>query len=177
MDFQLGGLRVAIESVGGFSQSYEPLGGVARLRLMGGALVQQVSWRRLGTTLSGEGWWPSGIENLDYDAPLELKCAAPRSVIGQTATLVLPAARRTDSGFTPIGHAIVRGQGTVVGGGDLVPTPLSLSGDTATLTPVTGATAYQVTYWPQITVMAKPPQMEGSLSDAQHRWTLRAEEV
>ena len=66
---------------------------------------------------------------------------------------------------------------SVVGGGDLVPTALSLSGDTATLTPVTGAVAYQVTYWPQITVMADPPQMEGALSDAQHRWTLRAEEV
>ena len=177
MFFVLGGVVVPVESVLDFTQGYEPMGGTARLRLMSGAAVQQVWWRKLRTTLSGAGWWPSGLEGLDYDSALTLLCAAPRTLLSASNVIALPAARRTDAGYTPIGHARLPGGGTQVGGGDLVPTPLSIASHVATLTPVTGATGYQVAYWPALSVLADPPSMESDLPAAAHRWTLTAEEI
>lgn len=177
MFFSLGGVVVPIESALDFSQTYEPLGGVARLRMMSGALVQQVGWRKLRTTLSGAGWWPSGLEGLDYDSALSLLCAAPRAILSASNVIALPAARRTDAGYTPIGHARLSGGATAVGGGELVPTPLTIAADVATLTAVAGATGYQVAYWPVLSVLADPPTMEADLPGAAHRWTLTAEEV
>lgn len=177
MFFSLGGVVVPIESALDFSQTYEPLGGVARLRMMSGALVQQVGWRKLRTTLSGAGWWPSGLEGLDYDSALTLLCAAPRAILSASNAIALPSARRTDAGYTPVGHARLTGGATAVGGGELVPTPLTLAADVATLTPVAGATGYQVAYWPVLSVLADPPTMEADLPGAAHRWTLTAEEV
>lgn len=177
MFFELGGLRVPVESIGSFAQSYEPLGGVARLRLMSGAAVQQVHWRKTRTVLSGEGWWPLGLDGLDYDNTLTLKCAAARAIVSASNIIVLPAARRTDAGYTPAGHAVVPGGGTRVGGGDLVPTALALAGDTATLTVVAGASAYHVAWWPQLTVYADPPTVEQDVAGAAVRWTLTAEEA
>jgi hypothetical protein len=175
--FTLGGIAVAAEAVVGFAQSYEPLGGVARLRMMSGAAVQQVHWRRLRTVLSGDGWWPAGLDGLDYDAQLTLACAAPRSIRSASNVIVLPAGRRADAGYTPIGHALLTGAGTQVGGGDLVPTPVSMGGDTATLTVVSGAAGYQVTWWPVLIVFADPPTAETDARGATHRWSLTAEEV
>ncbi len=178
MFFELGGVRVPIESVGSFSQSYEPLGGAARLRMMSGALVQQVTWRRLRTTLTGDGWWPSGLETLDYDAPLTLLCAAPRAILSASNVIALPAARRTDAGYTPQGFARVAGSSAAsVGGGELVPTAVAIAADVATLTTVAGATGYQIAYWPSLSVLADPPTMEADITGAAHRWTLTADEV
>ena len=177
MWFELGGIRVAIEAALNFSQTYEPLGGTARLRLMSGAAVQQVWWRRLRTVLTGDGWWPPGLDGLDYDGPLTLLCAQPRTLQAASNVLTLPAARRSDAGYTPQGYAVVRGQSAQVGGGDLVATPLALAGDVATLDVVAGAVGYQVAYWPALTVVADPPTVSGDVATATHRWTLTAEEV
>ncbi len=177
MFFSLGGVMVPIESALDFVQTYEPLGGVARLRMMSGAAVQQVGWRKLRTTLSGAGWWPSGLESLNYDDPLTLWCAAPRTILSASNVIALPTARRTDTGYTPVGYARKYGGSTAVGGGELVPTPLSIIADVATLTAVSGATGYQIAYWPILTVLADPPSMEADLPGAAHRWTLTAEEV
>ena len=178
MHFALGGLRVPIESVLDFSQTYEPIDQVARLRMMTGAAVQQVSWRKLRTTLSGAGWWPAGLDALNFDAALVLDCAAPRSITSASNVIMLPPARRTDTDYLPVGYALVLPAGgaarfdTV-----LVPTPLALAGDTATLTAVSGAVAYQATYYPRLNVFADRPQAETDIAAAQHRWTLTAEEI
>ena len=177
MFFSLGGFVVPVESVLDFAQTYESLGGVVVLRMMSGAAVQQVGWRRLSTTLSGAGWWPSGLESLNYDDPLTLWCGGPMIILSASNVIALPSARRTDAGYTPVGHARKVGGTTAVGGGELVATPLSIVADVATLTPVAGATGYQVAYWPVLTVIARPPSMEADLPGAAHRWTLTAEEV
>lgn len=177
MSLILGTVRIPLEAALGLTQRYEPLGGVARLRLMSGAAVQQVHWRRWRTTIEGDGWWPPGLDGLDYDAPLTLACIQQRTLQSASNIIVLPAARRADAPYTPVGHAIVPGAGTVALGGDLVPTALALVGDTATLTTVTGAVAYQVTYWPQLTVFADPPAAQLDAAGAAHRWSLVAEEV
>ena len=177
MFFVLGGVVVPVESVLDFTQGYEPLGGTARLRLMSGAAVQQVWWRKLRTTLSGAGWWPSGLEGLDYDSALTLLCAAPRTLLSASNVIALPAARRTDTGYMPVGHARLPGAGTEVGGGELVRTVVGVVDHVATLSPVAGATGYQVAYWPALSVLADPPALEADLPGAQHRWTLTAEEI
>lgn len=177
MWFELGGLKIAVETVLGFTQTYEPIGGRARLRMMGGNAVQQVWWGKLRTQLSGDGWWPPGLDGLDYDGELTLLCAVPRTLQSASNVIALPSARRTDAGYTPQGYAIVRGQSPQVGGGDLVPTTLSLAGDVATLGTVTGAVGYHVAYWPALTVLADPPTTEGDVAAATHRWSLTAEEV
>ena len=127
--------------------------------------------------LTGAGWWPSGLESLDYDDPLTLLCGGPFTILSASNVIALPAARRTDAGYTPVGYARKSGAGAAVGGGELVPTPLSIATDAATLTPVSGATGYQVAYWPALTVIATPPTFEADLPGAAHRWTLTAEEV
>lgn len=177
MWFELGGIRVPIESVLDFEQGYESIGGTALLRFMSGGAVLQTYWQKLRTTLSGAGWWPPGLDGLDYDAPLTLKCAAPRAIRAAVAAIALPAARRTDAGFVPIGHAVVPGASVGVSGGDLVPTAVSIAANLATLTPVTGAIGYQITYWPQLIVFATPPATQADLPGAAHRWSLTAEEV
>jgi len=175
--FEIGGLKVAVESALEFSQTYEPIGGRSRLRTMGGGAVQQVWWSKQRTVLSANGWWPPGLDGLDYDGPLTLLCAVPRTVQAAGNVIALPSARRTDAGYTPQGYAIVRGQSPQVGGGDLVPTTLGLAGDVATLGTVAGAVGYHVAYWPALTVLADPPTVEGDVTGAAHRWSLTAEEV
>ncbi len=177
MWFEIGGLKIATEAVLGFEQVYEPMAGAARLRLMSGAAVQQVWWRKLRTVLSGDGWWPPGLDGLDYDATLTLLCAVPRTLQAASNVIALPAARRTDTGYTPQGYALVRGASPQVGGGDLVPTTLGLAGDVATLGTVAGAIGYHVAYWPALTVWADPPTVSGDVASATHRWTLTAEEA
>lgn len=177
MWFELGGVRVPIESVIDFEQGYESIGGTALLRYMSGGAVLQTYWQKLRTTLSGAGWWPPGLDGLNYAAPLLLKCAGPHSIRTDAAAIALPAARRTDAGFAPIGHAVVPGASVGVSGGDLVPTAVSIADNLATLTPVTGAIGYHITYWPQLTVFATPPATQADLPGAAHRWSLTAEEV
>ena len=87
---------------------------------------------------------------------------------GLTATL--PAARRSDSGHTPYGIAILPS-------GQAVKTAAALVGDVATVTAVSGATAYAVQYYPQLTVWALRPSASGNRGDASHRWELVCEEV
>ena len=96
--------------------------------------------------------------------------------------LTLPAARRTDAGFVPIGYALITPDG-----GDAMldprwqPADVALAGDVATVTPATGALQYQVWYWPQVTVFATRPQVEwvGQPAGSGHSysWSLEAREV
>jgi len=177
MWFELGGVQVAVESALDFSQSYELVEGSADVTLMSGRTVRQVWYRKLRTTLSFTGWWPAGLDGLDFRAPLTLLCAAPRQIQSPTVTVTLPPDRRTDAGYTPQGYAIVRGQSRQVGGGDLVPTPLTLAGDVATLTAVDGAIGYEVAYWPALTVFAHVDSMDSDIGGATHRRTLTATTV
>ena len=48
MWFEIGGLKIATEAVLGFEQTYEPLAGAARLRLMSGAAVHGQSCASCG---------------------------------------------------------------------------------------------------------------------------------
>lgn len=168
-DLWLGGVRVPLHSVLDFEQSYSAIEGGRVLRMTDGAGVKTVHWRKISTTVSAGGWIPPGLLALDYDEPLVMRCAAPRAIVTAATVVTLPAARRTDAGHEPYAAALVEG--------DWQAAELDIAGDTATITPVAGAGAYRVSYYPELTVFASPPEESGDLTRADYRWSIEAEEV
>lgn len=150
------------------SQSYEQVGGFTRKRKLDGAGVEQRHWDKLRTEISAQGTVPPGIEDRVRGMAFALSCIQPLVVNGATATIVIPAARRSDTGYTPVAHAIVDGV--------LTSTSISITTNTCTLGAVAGADSYRVTYWPVLT-------MRGDVSvgfdryQGFYNWTLTAEEV
>lgn len=182
MWFSLGGIPVSPQAGLEFVQRYEPEDSVALTRLAGGGLLQDVAWRKLATTIEGSGRYPPGLDGLDYDQPLVMRCAQPRELTAAGNVFALPAARRSDAGFGPVGYALV----TAAGDDPILDprwqdTAVDLVGDTATLAVVAGASLYQVWYWPELTVFAQRPQIDTQAQPAgvgsPIRWTLTAREI
>lgn len=167
--FELGGIVVPIHAALDLQQRIEPIGGSTLLRLGQGAAVKQTTWRKRRVTLSASGWCPPGLDALAWDTALTLKCGLPESITTATASATLPTARRTDAGYEPFARAH-----TAHGWQD---TPMTLAGNAATITAVTGAIAYQVWYWPQLSVYAEPPAQDFDQASAQASWELVCEEA
>lgn len=165
----LGGVRVPIHASMEFQQSYEPIGGHAMHRLNNGTLVKQFRWRKIATSITARGTIPPALLSLDYDGTLVMDCAAPRSLGGTGLVYSLPAARRTDTGYTPRARALV--------GERWVPAQIDITDHVATLTAVANAVQYQVWYWPRLTVYCEPPSEQTDTMEADCGWTLNAEEV
>lgn len=169
--FELGGVSIPFSGNLVMQQSYTPLMG-ARWppeRTMNGGAVRRVSFTgKLGTVASCTGWTPAGFDGLDWSQPMLMKCAAPRCIQGAGNVIELPAGRRSESYFAPRGYAVV--------GGRAVASEINVVGNDATVTTVAGATAYEVWYWPQVTVIARPVRVSGQLDLAEYQWTLEAEE-
>lgn len=167
--FELGGIVVPIHAALDLSQQIEPIGGTSLLRLGQGAAVKQTAWRKRRVTLSASGWCPPGLHALAWDTPMTLKCGLPQSITSATASATLPAGRHTDAGYEPFARAHLAGEWR--------DTPCSVAGNTATITAVPGAIAYQVWYWPQLTVYAEPPVETFDQATAQASWELVCEEA
>lgn len=165
---KIGTLVIPVTASISISQSYETIGGVSRLRMMSGAGIAQKHWTRLRTSISGSGIMPEGLADLDPALSYSVACVARRAVSSSTNSITLPATRRTDTGYEPRGMALV--------GNGLVPTALTLAGNVATLTPVSGAVQYRVEYYPQFVAFC---DVSGSTDAraADYGWTIVAEEV
>jgi hypothetical protein len=137
--------------------------------MQSGRAIKQTHFRKLRTVLSGQGWDPMGLDDLDYADSLLLRCATPRSIGSRQPQFTLVGNRRSDPGFEPQGYALLAGY--------LVPTALQIKGDIAQLQKVQGALSYQVHYYPEIWVFAEPPQVQGNITDATFSWSLTCEEV
>lgn len=169
--FELGGVSLPFNANLEIQQSYTPLIGAKWPpdRTMDGSAVRKVSYTgKLATVVSCTGWTPVGFDALDWDQPMLMKCAGPRCIQKASNVIELPLARRSESYFAPRGFAIV--------GGRAVASDVSLLGNDATVTTVAGASAYEVWYWPEITVLARPVRVSGQLDRAEYQWTLEAEE-
>lgn len=168
--FALGAVVVPIHAALALRQRIEPVQAASLLRLGQGAGIKQTAWsgkRRI--TLSADGWCPPGLSGLDYAAPLLLRCGLPDAVSSTSATITLPATRRTDAGYLPFARAHLPG-----GWQD---TAVSMAGHVATCTAVTGAVGYTVWYYPELSVYADPPAVEFDGAGAAVAWELVAEEV
>lgn len=166
-DVIIAGLSVGFDSSHELTQTYESFGGSVTHRMLNGAGVQQVHWRKLRTVITGVGKIPDGLSAVNFDSAVEIKCMAPLSIAGASNVFTLPAARRTD--WTPAGYALVDGR--------LVKSAVVVVTNTATVQTVSGASGYQVLYWPILTCIAQPPSREFNGRGTVARWTLTAEEV
>lgn len=129
---------------------------------------------KLRTLIKGEGWVPA-LDNLDAGSTHVIKCAMHRAANSATTSVTLPASRRSDTGHQPLAYGVV--------GDELVATTITneaaiLAGtaDVATLSAVSGASAYVVHYWPQITGVILANSGQGRASAA-FSWSLEIEEV
>lgn len=171
--FELGGIVVPITAALGLQQSISVVqGGQSTMRTMNGSVIRQTQWRKISVSLSGDGWSPPGLSALDYNsaAGLTLKCGLPRAIRSNSASITLPTARRTDTGYEPFARAH-KADGTEV------ETSISIASHTATLGAVSGAVSYAVWYFPQLTVIATPPEESFEAGGATASWQLQAEEV
>ncbi len=166
---QLGAVIVPIHAGLGMSQRIEPIGGVSTLRLGLGAAVKQAVWRKKRITISANGWCPPGLGALNFDGALTLKCGLPDAIAATSNVITLPAARRTDAGYEPFARAH-----TPSGWQD---TPVSLVGNVATCTAVSGAIGYTAWYWPELSVLCEPPSVEFDGAGAAVAWELTCEEA
>lgn len=167
------GITIPIHAAYRVTQIYAPVrGGTAMPRARNGALRKHVQWAKLRTTLRGTGNIPTGLEAVDYSASFVLSCIALRGVtgIGTNNVLTLPAARRTDTGYTPRGFAFVDGLWRPAG--------IALVGDVATITTVAGATQYRAAYYPELTVMSQNGLEDSwDVNRSVVTWSLDAEEA
>lgn len=161
----LGGVAVHHLLAGGAAETQEPIGGSTTLRLSNGAAVKMTHWQKMAGSISGEGFWPPGLDGLDYSQPLELRSTKVRTHQAASTVITLQGTPRPDK--APWGYAVV--------GRALVPTPVSMAGNVATLAAVPGATAYQVNWQPVYVVMCNPPAE--SQQGSSRSWSLAWEEA
>jgi hypothetical protein len=109
-------------------------------RSMSGALTIQSRYLKLTSTITGSGWIPDGLDGLDLGITHIVKCIQSLSVFAAANVITIPRAYRSDGDYVPQGVAIVAGASVV--------TPAVIVGNVATLTTVSGASAYGVVYYP-----------------------------
>lgn len=162
------GIAITIRESERLTQDYETLGATGALRMADGALKHRTAWHgKIKTVISGEGVTPSGLSGIDHTLNHNVKCIKERGVSSSSNVINVPSGRRADYGVEGLVHI----------GSKIVKTPVSLSGDTATLTPVTGAEIYQAIYWPEFTCKFEPVEESGRVRGARHTWRLIGEQV
>lgn len=170
----IGGIEIPLRAlIGGFSQDYEEIAAISARRMANGALHLQRAWPasgnyKLRSIIQGGGILPAPLDTLDRGGVHEISCAEARRIGATSNVITLPAGRRSDTGYTPKGYALVSGE--------LVATPItSLVANVATLTVVSGAQHYQVRYWPKFTG-AITHKSSGEPWQARRTWSVTIEE-
>lgn len=143
MSLKIGSVIVPFISGFDVRQTYDELSAKTTLRTKSGSAVLQSRWQKLKSTITGSGWLPAAIDGIDKTVMLAVHCVAPLAQYGATTSITLPRTFRTDGDYTPQAAAIV--------GTEMVETTISISGQVCTLGAVSGATQYQVVYYPVIT--------------------------
>lgn len=151
------------------SQSYASLEqGQTLHRMASGAAFAQQHWRKSVIRINGVGWAPPALQSVDFSAAIVISCISPRSIASATVNATLPTARRSDA--APYAAALVDGK--------LVNTPMSLVGNAATATAVSGASGYRFFYYPELTCLALRGVEETlSTETGAFTWSLEAEEI
>jgi hypothetical protein len=159
----LGGIEIAPHA-GALELSDEQIGGEGSLRLSDGTLVTMSRWQKAAGVISGQGLMPPGLDGLNFSAHHELRSTQVSTYQGAGPVFNLTSTPRPDK--APWAFAQV--------GQQWRPTPCSTVGKVSTVTPVPGATAYQVWWMPVYMVKATRPRKTQS---SQHSWTLSWEEA
>lgn len=167
---EIDSIVIPIEALGEFSQDYEEINAQKINRTAdGGGILRRLYGGKVKTIINARGWAPSTFDGIDLSAAVAIKCAMPRSVDGATVAITIPANRRSDSGHIPQGWAVVDGLFVET-------TVISIVANVATLTAVSGATAYRATYYPEISALVTSYRGRGNTA-ATFEWSMEAEEV
>lgn len=166
---RIGALELPVFSCFDLQQEYEPLGGENIMRAMTGRGIKQSTWKKTRVVTQASGWIPAGLNSLDFNVPHQVDCVAEVIIPASfnTRQVILPTTRRSDGGHLPWGLAQLTGGAAVV-------CPVSVVGDLATVSPVAGAEAYMVGYYPSLLCWVLTPR-QGRGGD--HSWQLTCEEV
>jgi hypothetical protein len=150
------------------SQTFAPIGGRTIKRLSNGAAVSMSNWRKLSTDISGYGYYPPGLDAINWDAAITVSSIARRSISSASNVIALPGAVRSELEYAPDAAAIVSGE--------LVPSPVSITTGVATITTVSGSTGYFIQFFPILSLFA---DLDTSEDDQGRviRWTIRGVEV
>ena len=149
-------------------QRYEPIGGESILRACSGRGIKQMTYRKTRIITSGNGWVPDGIQSLDFTAQHALACVVAETIPASYSTrqATLPTTRRTDTDHTPFGLA-------QLADGQTIMSTVTITNNVAEVAAVSGATAYQVGYYPLLTCWINRPTKSGPA----YAWEFVAEEV
>jgi len=143
-DLIIAGIRVPRMACHTIDQDYKPIGAASLLRMGNGdGIIQAAEWEKCSTSISCSGWSSAGLDGLNWKDPagLEIACIKPKSIIKASNVITIPGVYRTDEPV--LGYAML--------GNLQVQTEVSLAGNVATLTVVTGATQYKVEWLPIMT--------------------------
>lgn len=162
--------NIVIPGQAGFDvrQTYEPIFSRTLLRAKSGAGIIQSRWKKLRSTINGSGWEGAALDGIDLETSHTVSCVEPLILYSATTSATIPHTYRTDTGYTVQAAALV--------GDELIPTPVSLAGQAATITAVSGATQYQVIYYPILTAMLTISK-SGDIDNQQRSWTIEVEEL
>lgn len=136
-------------------------------RSLNGNLTIQSRYQKLQATISGEGWFPPGLDGLDFGLEHEVHWIQTLSKSSISNVITIPRSFRTDLNYEPKGLAIVDGVPYDV--------DISLVGDIATLSTIVSATQYVVIYYPIIIGALSISTSYDEDSDT-HSWSLEIEE-
>ena len=168
-DLVVNGLRLPVPVGAQITQDYEDFGGFAPLRFASGAALVQESWRKARTVIAASGLFPPGLAAVDWAAPVTLGCVATRSRQAAGNVINVLGNYRTDA--PPYGFAVLPGD-------RYLPTQVAMAGNVATLTAVAGALAYQILWYPAMTVIAPAGvQISWDAQGAVASWRIEAEEM
>ncbi|AQZ96552.1 hypothetical protein ACFSB1_10695 [Halopseudomonas phragmitis] len=160
----LGGIPVTLCS-GVPAVSYDAPDGYTDAVLSGGRPVRMRHFKKRTITITGTGWIDTGLDSLDWDAYHELWSPAPMRLSTVLPQATLTSDARPDESV--IAEALVSGR--------RVSTPVEMVGRVASMTPVAGASLYEVVWYPRFTVLCTPPP--ASLADRVVSWQLFCREV
>ncbi|MBL8471336.1 MAG: hypothetical protein JNM98_06010 [Rhodocyclaceae bacterium] len=165
----ISGYTVPARAALGIAQTYEQFGGISRQRMLDGSLIEQVSWRRWRTQLSGAGQVPPGLGGLHGQHTLA--CVAPHTAGAAINQITLPMDARSD--------APLAGYATVMRGGAAViePSAVSIAGRVVTVAAVAGAVSYQCAYYPLIAGIVTEAQDHVAYAEGRWGWSVTLEEL
>jgi hypothetical protein len=151
------------------TQIYKKLNARYDRRMADGTMIRLQSWsQKFETTINVKGFNAVGLSGVDFSTSHVIKCVAPMSVSETSTSFDIPAARRSDTGSDPYAKAY--------NGSFWVDTPVSMSVNTATITPVSGAIAYKVFYYPQFEAFFNEPT-ETSSSGINIAWSITGQQI
>lgn len=151
------------------SQTFRKVQGSAILRMQDGTAVKQTQWEKIATHITGAGFAPPALAGVDWKTSFEISCVAPMSLYSPSNIATIPSARRTDIGDQVLAFGVVGGMNII--------TPVSVVGDTATATPVSGATGYKFWYYPKLTFFSFGPSERLDTAGGGNSWSIDAEEA